>query len=208
MRPNNKRGSAPGNTIARSEPHPAPQDLVVLARHHRFAGRVRALCAHLDSGHPPGFQTRNQSTSTRGSTGTTVRRITDTKRNHSYMETLLGFKLDFWDYATFAVLALLVLSGLISVVWLAGLPGRIAIARKHPDAEAVKMMGYAGFLPRCRGFRRSSGPSSPPTSWTSGASRRRRRRALTRKSPGSRQARAHEAKPPSREAGRNQTPGG
>jgi len=62
------------------------------------------------------------------------------------METLLGFKLDFWDYATFAVLALLVLAGLISVVWLAGLPGRIAIARKHPDAEAVKMMGYAGFL--------------------------------------------------------------
>ena len=62
------------------------------------------------------------------------------------MESLLGFKLDFWDYATFAVLALLVLSGLISVVWLAGLPGRIAIQRKHPDAEAVKMMGYAGFL--------------------------------------------------------------
>ena len=25
-------------------------------------------------------------------------------------------------------------------------PGRIAIARKHPDAEAVKLMGYAGFL--------------------------------------------------------------
>ena len=62
------------------------------------------------------------------------------------MESLLGFKPDFWDYATFAVLALLVLSGLISVVWLAGMPGRIAIARKHPDAEAVKMMGYAGFL--------------------------------------------------------------
>jgi hypothetical protein len=62
------------------------------------------------------------------------------------MESLLGFKIDFWDYATFAVLALLVLSGLISVVWLAGLPGRIAIARKHPDAEAVKLMGYAGFL--------------------------------------------------------------
>ena len=48
------------------------------------------------------------------------------------MESLLGFKLDFWDYATFAVLALLVLAGLVSVVWLAGLPGRIAIARKHP----------------------------------------------------------------------------
>jgi len=62
------------------------------------------------------------------------------------MESLLGFRIDFWDYATFAVLALLVLAGLISVVWLAGLPGRIAIQRKHPDAEAVQMMGYAGFL--------------------------------------------------------------
>ena len=62
------------------------------------------------------------------------------------MESLLGFKVDGWDYVTFAVLALLVLAGLITVVWLAGLPGRIAIARKHPDAEAVKMMGYAGFL--------------------------------------------------------------
>jgi len=62
------------------------------------------------------------------------------------MESLLGFKLDFWDYATFAVLMLLVLAALITVVWLAGLPGRIAIARKHPDAEAVKLMGYAGFL--------------------------------------------------------------
>ena len=62
------------------------------------------------------------------------------------MESLLGFKLDFWDYATFVVLFLLVMSGLIFLVWLAGLPGRIAIARKHPDAEAVKVMGYAGFL--------------------------------------------------------------
>ena len=62
------------------------------------------------------------------------------------METLLGFKLDIWDYATFAVLALCVLIGLIFLVWLAGLPGRIAIARKHPDAEAVQIMGYAGFF--------------------------------------------------------------
>ena len=38
------------------------------------------------------------------------------------------------------------LGGLAGLVWLAGLPGRIAIARKHPDAEAVKLMGYAGFL--------------------------------------------------------------
>jgi hypothetical protein len=62
------------------------------------------------------------------------------------MENLLGFKLDFWDYATGVVGFLLVFSGLFTVLWLAGLPGRIAIARKHPDAEAVSMMGYAGFL--------------------------------------------------------------
>ena len=59
---------------------------------------------------------------------------------------MLGFKLDFWDYATFVVLFVMVMSGLVFLVWLAGLPGRIAVARKHPDAEAVKLMGYAGFL--------------------------------------------------------------
>jgi len=26
------------------------------------------------------------------------------------------------------------------------LPGRIAVARKHPDAEAVNIMGWVGFL--------------------------------------------------------------
>ena len=63
------------------------------------------------------------------------------------MASLLGFELDFWDYATFVVVFLLGLSALVFLVWLAGLPGRIAIARKHPDAEAVMLMGYAGFLP-------------------------------------------------------------
>jgi len=59
---------------------------------------------------------------------------------------MLGFSLDFWDYATFLALFVLGLSGVVFLVWLAGLPGRIAIARKHPDAEAVNMMGWAGFL--------------------------------------------------------------
>ena len=62
------------------------------------------------------------------------------------MTALLGFRLDFWDYATFAAIAVLVVSGVVFVVWLAGLPGRIAIARKHPDAEAVRLMGWAGLL--------------------------------------------------------------
>ena len=59
----------------------------------------------------------------------------------------MGFELTFWDYVTFLAVFLVGGAGLVSVVWLAGLPGRIAIARKHPDAEAVKLMGYAGFLP-------------------------------------------------------------
>ena len=39
------------------------------------------------------------------------------------------------------------MSGVVAYVWLAGLPGRIAIARKHPEAEAVKLLGWAGLLP-------------------------------------------------------------
>jgi hypothetical protein len=63
------------------------------------------------------------------------------------MESLLGFKIEFWDYVTVVVIFVCVVIGLSFVIWLAGLPGRIAIARKHPEAEAVMIMGYAGFLP-------------------------------------------------------------
>ena len=60
---------------------------------------------------------------------------------------MLGFELDFWDYATFVAILLALVAGIAVLLWIAGLPGRIAIARKHPDAEAVKLMGWAGFLP-------------------------------------------------------------
>ncbi len=60
---------------------------------------------------------------------------------------MLGFELDFWDYATFATAALAGVAVMLTYIWIAGLPGRIAIARKHPDAEAVKWMGWAGLLP-------------------------------------------------------------
>ena len=60
---------------------------------------------------------------------------------------MLGFEITGWDYATFITFALAGVSVLTFVVWLAGLPGRIAISRKHPEAEAVKLMGYAGLLP-------------------------------------------------------------
>jgi len=60
---------------------------------------------------------------------------------------MLGFELDFWDYATFVTVALAGLACLLIYVWIAGLPGRIALARNHPEAEAVKIMGWAGLLP-------------------------------------------------------------
>jgi hypothetical protein len=59
---------------------------------------------------------------------------------------MFGFELVFWDCATFVIMFTCVLLGLTFIVWFAGLPGRIAIARKHPDAEAIKIMGYAGLL--------------------------------------------------------------
>src|SRR6266567_9608002 len=62
------------------------------------------------------------------------------------MEALLGFSLDFWDYATFLSLFFLTVVGLGFAVFVLGLPGRIAIARNHPEAEAVYLMGWVGFL--------------------------------------------------------------
>ncbi|WP_226876838.1 DUF3302 domain-containing protein [Microbulbifer hainanensis] len=58
----------------------------------------------------------------------------------------MGFKLNGWDYLTFLAVIAAGISILIILLWIAGLPGKIAISRKHPDAEAVKIMGYAGFL--------------------------------------------------------------
>ncbi len=59
---------------------------------------------------------------------------------------MLGFELTIWDYITFATLALAGVCVVVIFVFVAGLPGRIAISRKHPDAEAVNIMGWAGFL--------------------------------------------------------------
>ncbi len=59
---------------------------------------------------------------------------------------MLGFELTLWDYITFATLALAGVCVIVIFVFVAGLPGRIAISRKHPDAEAVNIMGWAGFL--------------------------------------------------------------
>jgi len=63
------------------------------------------------------------------------------------VKALLGFELDVWDYLTFLTLMLCVVAVGTIWLWLAGLPGRIAVARKHPEAEAVRLLGYAGLLP-------------------------------------------------------------
>ncbi|MCP5426281.1 MAG: DUF3302 domain-containing protein [Gammaproteobacteria bacterium] len=60
---------------------------------------------------------------------------------------MLGFELDIWDYLTFLTFFLTGVAGVAFWVWLAGLPGRIAVARKHPEAEAVSLLGWAGLLP-------------------------------------------------------------
>lgn len=58
----------------------------------------------------------------------------------------MGFELDVWDYITFAALAFIGVVFLGVLIFILGLPGRIAIARRHPEADAVYLMGWVGFL--------------------------------------------------------------
>jgi hypothetical protein len=62
------------------------------------------------------------------------------------MEALLGFHVGFWDYVTFVAIAVIVAGFLAAAVFILGLPGRIAIARNHPEADAIYLMGWIGFL--------------------------------------------------------------
>jgi hypothetical protein len=54
--------------------------------------------------------------------------------------------LDFWDYLTFASLFIVGAIAGGAALLVLGLPGKIAIAHKHPDADAVNLMGWVGFL--------------------------------------------------------------
>ena len=62
------------------------------------------------------------------------------------METLLGFHVSGWDYLTFLAIFIIGVAFLALVIFILGLPGRIAIARNHPEADAVNAMGWVGFL--------------------------------------------------------------
>ena len=57
------------------------------------------------------------------------------------MESLLGFHVGIWDFVTFGAIFIIVAAGLAVAVFVLGLPGRIAVARKHPEAEAVYLTG-------------------------------------------------------------------
>ena len=62
------------------------------------------------------------------------------------MDTLLGFHVSGWDYLTFLVIFIIGVAFLALAIFILGLPGRIAIARNHPEADAVNAMGWVGFL--------------------------------------------------------------
>lgn len=52
----------------------------------------------------------------------------------------------FWDVITLLSAMTCVFGGLAAFAWLLGLPGRIAVARNHPDAEAVYAMGWLSLI--------------------------------------------------------------
>jgi hypothetical protein len=54
--------------------------------------------------------------------------------------------LDMWDWITFASLAVITAAFVLLLIVIMELPGKIAVARKHPEAEAVRMMGWVGFV--------------------------------------------------------------
>jgi hypothetical protein len=62
------------------------------------------------------------------------------------MEALLGFHVGFWDYVTFLAVLVILVALRAAIIVILGLPGRIAIARNHPQADAVTTLGWLGFL--------------------------------------------------------------
>jgi hypothetical protein len=60
--------------------------------------------------------------------------------------TLGGNPLGLYDVLAFAAVFIAGLGVLAFAVFVLGLPGRLAIAREHPEAEAVNLMGWAGFF--------------------------------------------------------------
>ncbi|MCP4328904.1 MAG: DUF3302 domain-containing protein [Alphaproteobacteria bacterium] len=53
---------------------------------------------------------------------------------------------DSWDYLTFGVLVLILIAFMMIFIYIGGLPGKIAMRRRHPHAETVKLMGWIGLF--------------------------------------------------------------
>ena len=54
--------------------------------------------------------------------------------------------IDGYDILTLVVLIILAVAFMCVVIFIGGLPGKIAIKRRHPHAETVKLLGWLGFL--------------------------------------------------------------
>ncbi|MCP4384807.1 MAG: DUF3302 domain-containing protein [Hyphomicrobiales bacterium] len=55
-------------------------------------------------------------------------------------------QLDTFDYLAFLFLLIAIVAIVALVLWFLALPGKIAVQRRHPHAETVRLMGYAGAL--------------------------------------------------------------
>ncbi len=55
-------------------------------------------------------------------------------------------QLDFWGYTTFAALFIIAAACGWELILILGLPGKIAISRKHLVADAVTLISWDGFL--------------------------------------------------------------
>lgn len=59
---------------------------------------------------------------------------------------LITGPLDLYDYLMFLFVIIMLVAFCTLAIFILGLPGKIAVQRKHPHAETVKWMGWAGFL--------------------------------------------------------------
>jgi hypothetical protein len=60
---------------------------------------------------------------------------------------LISGSLGLYDWLMVLFLLAAIVAGFAIVLWILGLPGKIALSRNHPHAETVKIMGWAGALP-------------------------------------------------------------
>lgn len=68
-----------------------------------------------------------------------IRDVTDT--------TMITGHIGLYDWLMILFVIVVIVAVMSIVLYIGGLPGKIAISRNHPHAETVKIMGWAGALP-------------------------------------------------------------